>query len=70
MSYVNLMIAASLLFLLMGCETKTGALFSDVQRTPPDLKPQTAEYLVRNDREVAVWVGETKLKCEKFGCVK
>tara|TARA_R100000951_G_C2644856_1_gene182208 strand:- start:2418 stop:2630 length:213 start_codon:yes stop_codon:yes gene_type:complete len=70
MSYVKLMIAVSSPFLLMGCETKTGALFSDVQRTPPALKPATADYIIRNDRDVAVWIGETKQKCEKFGCVQ
>lgn len=44
------------------------AQFSDVQRAPPPLKPPTSEYLIDNDRDVAVWIGETKLKCAEFGC--
>lgn len=70
MSRAGWMIAALSICSLAGCAQETGALFSDVQRTPPVMKRTTAEYLVRNDRAVAVWIGETKLKCERFSCVQ
>lgn len=67
-----MMTALSLVSLLAACPgaVTTDALFKDVQRAPPALQPQTAEFLVKEDRAVAVWIAETVRKCEKFGCVQ
>ena len=57
-------------FSLMGCESIGAApAFKDIQRAPPVTKPETAEYLLANDRRVGVWIAETAKKCKLFGCI-
>lgn len=58
-----------MMLLLTACQgAGVDAAFKDVQRAPPDLKRETAEYLVQHDAHVAVWIAETRKKCERFGC--
>ncbi|QLB38238.1 o-spanin [Sulfitobacter phage phiGT1] len=58
--------------LLTGCGDRAGSApaFKDIQRNPPTVKPETADYLLANDRNVGVWIVETAKKCAEFGCVK
>lgn len=44
-------------------------LFKDVARNPPLTKQETNEYLVRNDRPLAVWIEEMAEACDEYGCV-
>ena len=58
--------------LLTGCGDRVGSAsaFKDIQRNPPKVKVETADYLLANDRAVGVWIVETAKKCAEFGCVK
>lgn len=44
--------------------------FKDVQRMPPIPSEEAAIYLVKNERPLAEWIAETRVKCKKYGCVK
>lgn len=44
--------------------------FVDVARKPPLTRPETAEYLVRNDRPMAVWIEEMATACDELGCAR
>lgn len=58
-------------FLLTGCGDKLGPdpAFKDIQRAPPRVTAETAEYLLKNDRRISEWIVETARKCNQFGCV-
>lgn len=47
-----------------------GPLFRDVQRAPPPVAPETVDFLVREERGLAVWIAETNKNCSSFGCLK
>lgn len=58
-------------FLLTACGDKLGPApaFKDVQRVPPKVTSETADYLLKNDRRLGEWIVETAKKCNQFGCV-
>lgn len=58
------------LALLTACEVSgVNPAFKDVQRQPPDIEQETALFIVQNERQLAVWIAETRQKCREFGCV-
>ena len=58
--------------LLLGACKGLGAdpRFTDIQRRPPDIRPDLALTIVEKQRALAEWIAETRKKCEEFGCVK
>lgn len=57
---------------LAGCDmVEVGKpAFVDVARKPPLTRVETVEYLVRNDRPMAVWIEEMAAACDDLGCVE
>lgn len=55
---------------LSGClrVADTGPRFSDIQRAPPPVSPETADYLVRAERPFTEWLVETATNCARLGC--
>lgn len=45
------------------------ARFKDVQRKPPLSRAATVDYLIANDRPLAVWIEETAKACDDYGCL-
>ena len=43
--------------------------FRDVARKPPLNRMETVDYLVTNDRPLAVWIEEMAAACDDYGCV-
>ena len=43
--------------------------FRDVARKPPLNRLETVDYLVANDRPLAVWIEEMAAACDDYGCV-
>lgn len=67
--YGRWIIASLSVMLLSGCPGSTpGTLLSDVVRKPPEVKPATVTYLVRNDRPLLEWVLEVARTCDEHGC--
>lgn len=69
-----LTIAACFAFSLAGCfrapeKADARPAFVDVVRDPPDAKPETADYLIRNDRPVAEYLAELGIACDTYGCL-
>jgi len=42
--------------------------FKDVARKPPLTRQATVEYLVTNDRPMAVWIEEMAQACDVYAC--
>lgn len=49
---------------------QTEPLFSDIQRAPPRVAPETVDHLIREERPLAAWIAETNRNCETFGCAE
>lgn len=56
---------------LTGCLglNSTDAAFKDVQRKPPRVSEPTIRVIVRDDRDLAVWIEETARACDEYGCI-
>lgn len=65
------MIPACSIAFLAACDPtlQTDPLFKDVARTPPLTKAASIEYLVKNDRPLAVWIEEMARACDEYGCI-
>ena len=60
-----------MMLLLTACSgVSVEPAFKDVQRLPPVPSETTARVIVANDRPLAEWIAETRLKCEEFGCAR
>lgn len=73
MRLMSLMMTLCATLSVSACVTPTeqaGPLFSEIQRVPPPVAAESADRLVRTEREFAVWLAETNSNCISFGCLE
>lgn len=65
--------ALSSMLLVAACEAPQRDAephFTDVVSAPPITNPATPEWLVTNDRPLAVWIEGIAQACDRYGCAR